>query len=49
MEFISDAVEDIAGHPANDFISNRVRSFVSVIGARALASQDTHNGGLCRW
>jgi len=31
MEFISDAIVDIVGYPAGDFIGNRVRSFVSVI------------------
>jgi PAS domain S-box-containing protein len=31
MEFISDAIENIAGYPAGDFIGNRVRSFVSII------------------
>jgi PAS domain S-box-containing protein len=31
MLFISDAVEEISGYPAADFIENRVRSFASVI------------------
>jgi PAS domain S-box-containing protein len=31
MAFISDAVEDISGYPARDFIGNRARSFVNVI------------------
>jgi PAS domain S-box-containing protein len=31
MEFISDAIENIAGYPASDFVGNRVRSFVSII------------------
>ncbi len=31
MEFISDAIVDICGHPANDFIGNRVRTYASII------------------
>ncbi len=31
MEFISDAIEEIAGYPPSDFINNRVRSFASII------------------
>lgn len=31
MEFISDAIREICGFPASDFIANRVRSFASVI------------------
>ncbi len=31
MEFISDAIADIAGYPANDFIGNRVRTYRSII------------------
>jgi two-component system, cell cycle sensor histidine kinase and response regulator CckA len=31
MEFISDAIEEISGYPASDFIENRVRSFASII------------------
>jgi PAS domain S-box-containing protein len=31
MEFISDAIEEISGYPASDFIGNRVRSFASII------------------
>ena len=31
MEFLSDAVEDISGYPAADFIGNRVRTFASII------------------
>ena len=31
MEFVSDAIEQISGYPASDFIGNRVRSFASVI------------------
>jgi len=30
VEFISDAIVDITGYPASDFIQNRVRSFLSV-------------------
>lgn len=31
MEFISDAIEEVSGYPASDFINNQVRSFVSII------------------
>ena len=31
MEFLSDAIEEISGYPASDFIGNRVRSFASII------------------
>jgi two-component system cell cycle sensor histidine kinase/response regulator CckA len=31
MEFVSDAIEEISGYPATDFIDNRVRSFASII------------------
>ncbi|MGH3090999.1 MAG: PAS domain-containing protein [Gaiellaceae bacterium] len=31
MEFVSDAIEEISGYPASDFIGNRVRSFASII------------------
>ncbi len=31
MEFISSEIETISGYPASDFISNRVRSFTSII------------------
>jgi Amt family ammonium transporter len=31
MEFISDAVEDLTGYPASDFIANRKRTFASII------------------
>jgi PAS domain S-box-containing protein len=31
MEFVSDAIEEITGYPASDFIGNRVRPFASVI------------------
>ena len=31
IEFFGDEVEALCGHPASDFIQNRVRSFVSVI------------------
>ncbi|HEX2045302.1 MAG TPA: PAS domain-containing protein [Gaiellaceae bacterium] len=31
MEFVSDAIEEISGYPASDFVGNRVRSFASVI------------------
>jgi two-component system cell cycle sensor histidine kinase/response regulator CckA len=31
MDFISDAIEEISGYPASDFIGNQVRSFASVI------------------
>src|SRR5262249_31676343 len=30
MEFISDAIENISGYPASDFISNRVRTYASL-------------------
>ncbi|HEY7004037.1 MAG TPA: PAS domain S-box protein [Gaiellaceae bacterium] len=31
MEFLSDAIEELTGHPASDFIANEQRSFVSVV------------------
>ncbi|MGE0120498.1 MAG: response regulator [Dongiaceae bacterium] len=31
MEFVSDAIADISGYPAADFIHNRVRSFTSLV------------------
>ena len=31
MEFVSDAIEEISGYPASDFIGNRVRSFASIV------------------
>jgi PAS domain S-box-containing protein len=31
MEWLSDAIEDISGYPASDFIASAVRSFASVI------------------
>ncbi|MCF8034132.1 MAG: PAS domain S-box protein [Desulfarculaceae bacterium] len=31
MVFVSEAIEEITGHPASDFIHNRVRSFESVV------------------
>ena len=31
MEFLSDAIEDLCGYPASDFIASRVRSYVSII------------------
>jgi PAS domain S-box-containing protein len=31
MYFLSDAIMDICGYPASDFISNRVRTFTSVV------------------
>ncbi len=31
MDFISDAISDISGYPASDFIRNQVRSFASII------------------
>jgi PAS domain S-box-containing protein len=31
MEFISDAIADISGYPAGDFIGNRVRTYASII------------------
>ncbi|MEB3883206.1 PAS domain S-box protein [Lyngbya sp. CCY1209] len=31
MEFISEAIADISGHPASDFINNRVRTYASTI------------------
>ncbi|MGH3030396.1 MAG: PAS domain S-box protein [Gaiellaceae bacterium] len=31
MEFVSDAIEEVSGYPASDFIGNRVRSFASII------------------
>jgi Amt family ammonium transporter len=31
MEFISDAVEELTGYPASDFIANRKRTFASII------------------
>jgi len=38
MEFISDAIEDISGYPATDFIGNRIRAYVSIIHPDDLAS-----------
>ncbi|MCC3409679.1 MAG: PAS domain-containing protein [Microcoleus sp. PH2017_10_PVI_O_A] len=37
IEFISDAIADISGYPATDFINNRVRSFNSIIHAEDAA------------
>lgn len=37
MEFISDAIADISGYSATDFIDNRVRSFNSIIHAEDAA------------
>jgi PAS domain S-box-containing protein len=31
MEFMSEAIQDICGYPASDFLQNRVRSYASVI------------------
>ena len=31
MEFVSDAVQELSGYPASDFIANQMRSFVSII------------------
>jgi PAS domain S-box-containing protein len=31
MEFVSDEIEEICGHPASDFVGNSVRSFASII------------------
>lgn len=31
MEFISEAVEEISGYPASDFIDNRVRTYATII------------------
>ncbi len=31
MEFLSNAIEDLCGYPASDFLGNRVRSYASVI------------------
>ncbi|MGH3035510.1 MAG: PAS domain S-box protein, partial [Gaiellaceae bacterium] len=31
MEFLSDAIVDIVGYPASDFIQNRVRSYASIV------------------
>jgi two-component system cell cycle sensor histidine kinase/response regulator CckA len=31
MEFVSDAIEEITGYPASDFIANRVRTYGSII------------------
>jgi PAS domain S-box-containing protein len=31
MEFLSDAIEQISGYPAGDFIQNRVRTYASII------------------
>jgi PAS domain S-box-containing protein len=31
MEFLSDAIEDLVGYPATDFIANQVRTFASVV------------------
>ena len=31
MEYINDAIEELCGYPASDFLANRVRSYASVI------------------
>jgi PAS domain S-box-containing protein len=31
MEFLSDEIEDLVGYPASDFISNRARTFTSIV------------------
>ena len=31
MEFLSDAIDELVGYPASDFIDNRVRTFASVV------------------
>ena len=31
MEFLSDAVEELVGYPASEFIENRVRTFTSIV------------------
>jgi len=40
MEFVSDEVQRLTGYPAEDFIGNAVRSFVSVIHEDDLRSND---------
>jgi len=33
IHFINDAIENLSGHPADDFIANKVRSFASIVHA----------------
>lgn len=46
MEFLSEAIAEISGYPASDFIDNRVRTFISVIHPedRALVEQAVRRG-----
>lgn len=50
MEFLSDAIEDIAGYPATHFLQNRVRSYASIIHPedRALVEAAVHEGVAAR-
>lgn len=41
IEFISDAIAEISGYPASDFIDNRVRTFVSIIHPEDLVRVET--------
>ena len=41
MLFISNAIEDISGYPASDFINNSVRSFASIIHPEDITSLHT--------
>lgn len=38
MEFMSDAMEEVSGYPASDFIRNRVRSYISIISPKDIAT-----------
>jgi PAS domain S-box-containing protein len=46
MEFISDAIADLSGYPATDFLDNRVRTFASIIhpSDRELVEQTVEQG-----
>lgn len=41
IEFISDAIAEISGYPASDFIDNRVRTFASIIHPEDLVRVET--------
>ncbi len=44
MEFLSDAMIDICGYPASDFIHNQVRSFADIVHPDDLSMTHTHIG-----
>ncbi|MBE9182563.1 PAS domain S-box protein [Oculatella sp. LEGE 06141] len=41
MEFMSEAIVEICGYPASDFLQNRIRTFASVISAEEMEAIDT--------